>query len=347
MARIILRWRRELNNPSSETLLGTRRQLKDCMSHLQEIKRDRVRGGAFVEMLNLLKQFLTAAQLEGVSDLDILEIFGIMCVNTIHISNDDDSFGCALYLAPSLIDHSCYPNLTATFKGQKIVLKVLRPCEPKTVADLSLAYMPVCTTKERRRKTLREEYYFTCECEMCSGKVPEVLSEADPKLTDEVLELEKLSLDLSSPENHRKALKGVEELLSTKLKDLDDSDVAKFRAILVAADASVCASSYDRAYNYYSRSLPVMKRVFTENKAEYAYKLVRLARLSTIVVKTSQDPEVFGPLIALLQEAVRVTRIALGEDHSDTKDVALLYEELRAWWWLRQRAERQSAGGDE
>lgn len=341
MARIVLRWKRELEDPSSETLLGTKRRLKDCMSHKEEIKMDRVRGRAFVEMLNLLKQYLSAPQLERITDVDIFELFGVMCVNSIHISNDDGSLGCALYLAPSLIDHSCCPNMTATFKGQKIVLKVLRPFEPKSVSDLSLAYIPVCTSKERRRKTLRSDYYFTCECAMCSGTVPEVMTESDPKLTDEVLELEKLNLDSSNPENQKKALKGIEELLTTKLKDLDDSDVAKFKAILVAADASVCASEFVRAHHYYRRSLPILKRVYTENGANYAYKLVRLARLSTIVTKVSKNPEDLESLVALLQEAIRVTRTALGEDHFDSKDVVLLYEELMAS--LRQQAARQSA----
>lgn len=350
MARILLRWKREHDDPTAETLLGERRRLKDCMDHRERIKMDRERAQGFVEMLGLLKQFMSKPQLEGVPDSYILQLFGVMCINTMHVADDDGQLGSGLYLAPSLIDHSCRPNLSATFRGRRLQLRAVRPITARSVADLSLAYVELHTTRERRRAELSKAYYFQCECELCSGAVPEIVTEAQPSLTERVLELRTLNLDLSKADNSRKALDGLNALLDGgELSQLDDCDVAKLTALLTAADAAVATADYRRAYDYYLRSLPVLKQVYSESHSQYAHKLVRLARLSTITTKLSRDPEQVPRLVALLREAACVSRQALGEDHFDAKDVALLYEELIASLKQRQNQSGQhqeQAAGD-
>ncbi|XP_022644693.1 histone-lysine N-methyltransferase SMYD3-like [Varroa destructor] len=330
MARLVLRWKRELEDPTCETLLGNRRRLKDCMDHRERIKMDRDRAKGFIWLLSLLKQFLSGPQLERVADIDILNLFGIMCINTMHVADDDGPLGCGLYLAASMIDHSCNPNVSGSFRGRILQLMPLREFEASSVADLSLSYITLHTTRERRRAELNKCYYFMCECEMCSGAIPEVMTEADSKLTDRVFELRDLTLDMSSEENPKRALCALKELFAGELANLEDNDVAKFTAQLTAADASVATADYALARDYYLSLLPVLKKVYSENHPQYAHKLVRLCRLMIVTTKQSRDVEEVSRLLMLLRTAVHIARQALGENHFDTKDVTALYLEMEA-----------------
>lgn len=57
---------------------------------------------------------------------ELLEIFGRLTINSFHILDTDmTSLGVGLYLGPSIIDHSCKPNASATFEGTTIIIKSL------------------------------------------------------------------------------------------------------------------------------------------------------------------------------------------------------------------------------
>lgn len=47
-----------------------------------------------------------------------MECYGRMAVNTFHILDElcEEAIGSAIYLGPSIMDHSCYPNASVSFE---------------------------------------------------------------------------------------------------------------------------------------------------------------------------------------------------------------------------------------
>lgn len=54
-----------------------------------------------------------------------------MCINSFNICNEElNSLGTGIYLAASILDHSCEPNAVAIFDGTTLNLRVTKtmPC---------------------------------------------------------------------------------------------------------------------------------------------------------------------------------------------------------------------------
>lgn len=78
----------------------------------------------FSSLCSVLLEFLGESLMPNSAEL--MGIYGRVCVNSFNILDTEmNSIGTAIYLAPSIMDHSCKPNAVAVFEGITIVVRVL------------------------------------------------------------------------------------------------------------------------------------------------------------------------------------------------------------------------------
>ncbi|XP_076755179.1 protein-lysine N-methyltransferase SMYD4 [Xylocopa sonorina] len=96
------------------------------------------------------------------------------------LANAKSTFiGGGLYPTISLFNHSCNPGIIRYFVGTTIVVRAIRSISAGE--EISENYGPIFTTTpeaERKRK-LRWQYWFDCNCEACAAHWP-LLEEIDP-----------------------------------------------------------------------------------------------------------------------------------------------------------------------
>ncbi|KAG7209348.1 hypothetical protein KM043_015449 [Ampulex compressa] len=89
--------------------------------------------------------------------------------------------GGGVYPTVAMFNHSCNPSVVRYFVGTTMVLRAVR-----TIAageEISENYGPIFTTTpmaERKRK-MRMQYWFDCNCEACAGNWP-LLEDIDPTI---------------------------------------------------------------------------------------------------------------------------------------------------------------------
>ncbi|KAL0608884.1 Histone-lysine N-methyltransferase SMYD3, partial [Plecturocebus cupreus] len=65
----------------------------------------------------------------------------------------------------SLLNHSCDPNCSVVFNGPHLLLRAVRDIE--VGEELTICYLDMLMTSEERRKQLRDQYCFECDCFRC------------------------------------------------------------------------------------------------------------------------------------------------------------------------------------
>ena len=98
-----------------------------------------------------------------------LECYGRMAINSFNILDDNDEpVGTALYVGPSIMNHSCKPNACVRFENQKnIVVRALEDMESRDFSQIFISYIDVMETTNRRQSHLLKNYYFLCQCPRC------------------------------------------------------------------------------------------------------------------------------------------------------------------------------------
>ena len=100
------------------------------------------------------------------SDSDLLEIF---CKFGCHLFNIDDGelqpIGVGLFLLPSFFNHSCIGNAVVSFVGQRLFIRVI---EPVSIGEeIFISYEDLTRGTIMRRQSLKNTYFFDCNCTEC------------------------------------------------------------------------------------------------------------------------------------------------------------------------------------
>lgn len=104
------------------------------------------------------------------SPVDGLEIFGKLLINSYSICDDDElAIGTGLYIGPSILDHSCTPNAVPVFEGTKLTVRAVEDIKCDSTDKIQISYIDVRELRWERIRQLEEQYYFTCNCTLCSG----------------------------------------------------------------------------------------------------------------------------------------------------------------------------------
>lgn len=166
IARIIIRLEKGGAHERSFYTQTNFRVFKDLMSHYNEIKDDTQRMEHITSLAAVLNEYLGKQRIPNTAEL--LGIYGRMVVNTFNILDSEmQSIGSGIYLAASVIDHSCAPNAVAVFEGTKIVIRTLKNLPTVDWLKVYISYIDLLNTPEKRQKELQSTYYFLCQCSRC------------------------------------------------------------------------------------------------------------------------------------------------------------------------------------
>ncbi|XP_012275467.1 histone-lysine N-methyltransferase SMYD3 isoform X2 [Orussus abietinus] len=155
------------------------RKFKDLMSHYTDLKQDTKRMEHFVSLCGVLSEFFGETSLPNIAEL--MGIYGRMCINSFNILDPEmNSIGVGIYLAPSILDHSCAPNAVAVFEGTTIFIRALEDIPQLDWSQVKISYIDVANSTKDRRAELQSSYYFWCNCPKCMGPEPLIYAAVCP-----------------------------------------------------------------------------------------------------------------------------------------------------------------------
>lgn len=145
--------------------LAKPRTFRDLLDHYDDINGSS--RGALVQ--NYYEETLRFMGLEDAPDPDyFLECYGRMAINSFHILDEhQEAIGAALYLGPSVMDHSCVPNAAVSFEGTNMIVRSLIDRDEVDFSQVFISYIDLLDHKHHRREHLRKHYYFECLCDRC------------------------------------------------------------------------------------------------------------------------------------------------------------------------------------
>ncbi|XP_025835508.1 histone-lysine N-methyltransferase SMYD3 [Agrilus planipennis] len=142
------------------------RTFKDLMSHYPDVKNDSKRMEHFNSLCGVLNKFLGDSFIPNPAEL--LGIYGKMCINSFNINDQEmRSIGTGIYLAASVLDHSCAPNAVPVFQGTTLEIRAIENMSNLDFSKVFISYIDVLATPRKRQEELLKAYYFLCECPKC------------------------------------------------------------------------------------------------------------------------------------------------------------------------------------
>ncbi|XP_075988833.1 SET and MYND domain containing, class 3 [Anticarsia gemmatalis] len=142
------------------------RMWKDLMSHYSDLKADMKRMDHFTSLCGVLFEFLRDISLPNT--VELMGLYGRMVINSFMILDIDmNSIGTGIYLASSILDHSCEPNAVATFDGKTINIRAIRDMPCLDWNQMRISYIDLMKTPYDRQTELLQNYYFLCQCDRC------------------------------------------------------------------------------------------------------------------------------------------------------------------------------------
>ncbi|XP_039765676.1 histone-lysine N-methyltransferase SMYD3 isoform X2 [Pararge aegeria] len=142
------------------------RMWKDLMSHYTDLKTDKKRMDHFSSLCVVLFEFLKDISMPNT--VELMGLYGRMVINSFTILDIDmNSIGTGIYLASSIIDHSCNPNAVATFNGKTINVRVIKDMPCLDWKQIRISYVDMMKTPIERQTELQQNYYFLCTCDRC------------------------------------------------------------------------------------------------------------------------------------------------------------------------------------
>jgi len=144
--------------------MKTRRVFSDLLSHTNDFLRSEDRRKDIEILYSELEDYLGP---ETPRFPDFMDVLGRLYINGFEICDSSmNSYGWGVYLAPSIMDHSCQPSAVFSFSGTRLTVTCT-----KDVSDLSELYISYCDTNLptiMRKEKLRSNYFFDCLCCKCS-----------------------------------------------------------------------------------------------------------------------------------------------------------------------------------
>ncbi|EDV28054.1 uncharacterized protein TRIADDRAFT_53251 [Trichoplax adhaerens] len=122
------------------------------------------RKNTIVDGINLLKEYLSNKV--AINENEIIEIISRVTCNTFTICNSEmQTVGIGVYPGLSLVNHSCSPNCSATFRGKQMQLRIIE--NTKIGDELLISYIDPMQVLSSRQNQLQSQYCFKCICERC------------------------------------------------------------------------------------------------------------------------------------------------------------------------------------
>lgn len=115
-----------------------------------------------------LSEFQT---LQNELELEIMELFGRVNCNAFSIVNNltNEVTGIGLFSDGSLFNHDCDPNCVVTFKDREMLVHVVKDVDGGQ--ELTISYVELLQSTNKRQKELKESYFFECQCTRCLAAI--------------------------------------------------------------------------------------------------------------------------------------------------------------------------------
>ncbi|XP_059099232.1 uncharacterized protein LOC131893268 [Tigriopus californicus] len=165
---------KECGVDNAEVYSGGTRSFEDLMSHKEHLSQE---GENFTLIQKFHRVMSGLLGPKAPNFETFLEIYGRLIINGFEICDGNQSIkGWGLYLAPSILDHSCAPNATVSFLGRTIFVRTLVDMEsPLKWNEVRISYIDLMETSEMRQKKLLEQYQFHCDCPRCVSSTRQLM----------------------------------------------------------------------------------------------------------------------------------------------------------------------------
>jgi hypothetical protein len=155
---------------------GTERTFDDLMTNLEFIKSDDRKFKTIGRLVYFVSEVTP-----NFDESRFMEILGKISTNSFSIQDEktDEKIGHSVRVATAVFNHSCKPNATSLTKG--LIQEIRCLSNIKAGEEVTLSYIDLLQTRDERRRELKENWYFDCECKRC----------CTPQIDDQVNEIKK------------------------------------------------------------------------------------------------------------------------------------------------------------
>ncbi|XP_054674795.1 histone-lysine N-methyltransferase SMYD3 isoform X2 [Grus americana] len=258
--------------------------LQSNIEQLSEEMKDGLRHLAQTLQLYLKMEIQDASHLPPA--IDFFQIFAKVTCNCFTISNGEmQDVGVGLYPSMSLLNHSCDPNCVIVFEGYQLLLRSIREIQ---------------IGEEDAEKLAGEEHAWK--------EVKDAVNEVRyPK----------------SKEEWEQVLARCQNLLSSNMGRLPDTNIYQLKMLDCAMDACINLESWEEALYYGSRTLGPYRLHYPGFHPLRAVQLMRVGKL-----QYSQD--MFPQALETLKQAYDIMKVTHGTDHSLMQALMEIKEQCEA-----------------
>uniref|UniRef100_A0A8C4U2P7 [histone H3]-lysine(4) N-trimethyltransferase n=1 Tax=Falco tinnunculus TaxID=100819 RepID=A0A8C4U2P7_FALTI len=216
--------------------------------------------------------------------------------------------GVGLYPSMSLLNHSCDPNCVIVFEGYQLLLRSVR--EIQIGEELTISYIESLMPTSERQKQLMRQYCFECDCLLCQNQEKDVEKLAgDQRAWKEVRDAVNEVKYPKSKEDWEQVLARCQNLLSSNVGRLPDTNIYQLKMLDCAMDACINLESWEEALYYGRRTLEPYSLYYPGFHPLRAVQLMRVGKL-----QYSQD--MFPQALETLKQAYNIMKVTHGPDHS-------------------------------
>ncbi|KAG5202233.1 hypothetical protein JEQ12_003623 [Ovis aries] len=239
LGRVVFKLMQE--TPSESEKLYSFYDLESNINKLTEDKKEGLRQLALTFQHFMREEIQDASQLPP--SFDIFEAFAKVIFSF--------SF---LFSSMSLLNHSCDPNCSIVFNGPHLLLRAVRDVEAGE--ELTICYLDMLMTSEERRKQLRDQYCFDCDCFRCQtqDKDADMLT-GDEQVWKEVQESLKKIEELKAHWKWEQVLAMCQSIISSNAERLPDINIYQLKVLDCAMDACINLGLLEEALFYGIRTM--------------------------------------------------------------------------------------------
>uniref|UniRef100_A0A2K5IKS5 [histone H3]-lysine(4) N-trimethyltransferase n=1 Tax=Colobus angolensis palliatus TaxID=336983 RepID=A0A2K5IKS5_COLAP len=222
----------------------------------------------------------------------------------------------------SLLNHSCDPNCSIVFNGPHLLLRAVRDIE--VGEELTICYLDMLMTSQERRKQLRDQYCFECDCFRCQtqDKDADMLT-GDEQVWKEVQESLKKIEDLKAHWKWEQVLAMCQAIISSNSERLPDINIYQLKVLDCAMDACIHLGLLEEALFYGTRTMEPYRIFFPGSHPVRGVQVMKVGKLQL-------HQGMFPQAMKNLRLAFDIMRVTHGREHSLIEDLILLLEECDA-----------------
>ncbi|XP_048968388.1 histone-lysine N-methyltransferase SMYD3 isoform X2 [Canis lupus baileyi] len=263
--------------PSESEKLYSFYDLESNINKLTEDKKDGLRQLVMTFQHFMREEIQDASQLP--SSFDIFEAFAKVICNAFTICNAEmQEVGVGLYPSMSLLNHSCDPNCSIVFNGPHLLLRAVRDIEAGE--ELTICYLDMLMTSEERRKQLKDQYCFECDCVRCEtqDKDADMLT-GDEQVWRQVQESLKKIEELKAHWKWEQVLAMCQTIISSNAERLPDINVYQLRVLDCAMDACINLGLLEEALFYGIRTMEPYRIFFPGSHPVRGVQVMKVGKL--------------------------------------------------------------------